>query len=151
MSATPRGKQALPKVSAVVLTETVDGLPGRLRKKIDETAALAAGWPVAVTVTEDRSEYTITVDEATTVTLTAISGVVRTTDAVSCGCLLAPKCLHRAGVLACAPVDDGTGQEAEVSEAEPAVGPARETGPARRTGRPRDRPGDARLARRVMS
>lgn len=103
----------LPRVSAAVLTEAVDSLPGRLRKKIDETAARAAGWPV--TIAGDGDEYTIVVDEATTVTLTAVSGVVRSAGAARCSCLLAPNCLHRASVLACAPVDDGTGQAGEES------------------------------------
>jgi hypothetical protein len=108
----------LPRVSAAVLAEAVDGLPGRLRRKIDDMTARAAGWPV----TENNGEYTIVVDEATTVTLSTDGGVVRTADAARCTCLLAPNCLHRTGVLACAPVDDAAEHEtADVTEPQPAA------------------------------
>jgi hypothetical protein len=113
MSETP-----LPRVSAAVLTEAVDGLPGRLRKKLDDTGARAAAWPVTVT---DGGEYAIVVDEAVTVTLTPVDGVVRTAGAARCSCLLAPNCLHRAALLARAPVDDDTGEP----PVESAAGPAR--------------------------
>jgi hypothetical protein len=78
---------------------------------------------------------TVTVDAATTVTLTVTGGAVRSADAARCSCLLAPNCLHRVAVLARAPVDDGTGEPAPDDAAVP--GPHRTPG-----GAPGPRPGD---------
>ncbi|MFI2713808.1 hypothetical protein ACH495_27170 [Micromonospora sp. NPDC018662] len=92
----------LPAVTAPVLAEALDALPARLRRKVDDAAARASDWPVAGTA----GEVTVRVDDATTVTLVAVDGVVRAAADARCSCLLAPNCLHRAAVLALAPVDD---------------------------------------------
>ncbi|WP_304524640.1 hypothetical protein KZZ52_13105 [Dactylosporangium sp. AC04546] len=94
---------SLPPIAAPVLVAAVDGLPARLRKKLDDAAAKLADRPVTV----DGPRYCVAIDDATTVTLVTEGGVVRTADAVTCTCLLAPNCLHRAGVLTLAPVDAG--------------------------------------------
>ncbi|HZN19709.1 MAG TPA: hypothetical protein VFB84_16235 [Micromonosporaceae bacterium] len=93
----------LPRVAAPVLTAAVDALPDRLRRKLDAAVATAAGWPVTV----HDGHFTVAVDGATTVTLLATDGAVTGPEQVTCTCLLAPKCLHRAAVLARAPADDG--------------------------------------------
>ncbi|WP_433059825.1 hypothetical protein [Dactylosporangium sp. CS-033363] len=91
---------SLPPIEATVLVEAVDGLPARLRKKLDDAVARFAGLAVGV----DGARYTVAIDDATTVTLLATDGVVRAAADVTCTCLLAPNCLHRAGVLSNAPV-----------------------------------------------
>ncbi|WP_432989095.1 hypothetical protein [Dactylosporangium sp. CA-233914] len=105
---------SLPPIEATVLVAAVDGLPARLRKKLDD----AVGRFAALAVTRDGDQYTVAVDEATTVTLTVEGGVVRSADAVTCSCLLAPNCLHRAGILSNAPVGSAA---AEPEPAEDAV------------------------------
>ncbi|GGM21620.1 hypothetical protein ACFFX1_00685 [Dactylosporangium sucinum] len=123
---------SLPPIAAPVLVTAVDGLPARLRKKLDDAAAKLADRPV----TADGPRYTVAIDDATTVTLVTERGVVRTADAVTCTCLLAPNCLHRAGVLTLAPVDAGDG--------EPDEGPAAR-GPGTGAGDAEEVAGDARL------
>ncbi|MFC7246895.1 hypothetical protein ACFQO7_30830 [Catellatospora aurea] len=105
----------LPPVTAPALAETLDALPGRLRKKVDDAVTRAAAWPVS---TAD-GQVTVTVDESTTVTLVVTGGVVRTGADARCSCLLAPNCLHRVAVLALAPVHDGLDDEPDAAPAEP--------------------------------
>jgi hypothetical protein len=93
----------LPRVAAPLLAAAVDALPNRLRKKLDDTVATAANWPVTI----HNGQYVVAIDEATTVTLVAPEGVLTGPEQVSCTCLLAPNCLHRAAVLARAPVEEG--------------------------------------------
>ncbi|MEU8080489.1 hypothetical protein AB0B31_34155 [Catellatospora citrea] len=102
----------LPPVTAPALAETLDALPGRLRKKVDDAVTRAAAWPVSMA----DGQVTVAVDESTTVTLVLTGGVVRTGADARCSCLLAPNCLHRVAVLALAPVHDGLDDEAEPGE-----------------------------------
>lgn len=106
---------ALPAVPPFVVAEAVEALPSRLRKKLDETVAKAAGWPVSTV----DSGVVVTVDDATSVTL---SVPVSASSDVVCTCLMAPKCAHRAAVLSLAPT----------AEFEPPAddGPARDAPPA---------------------
>ncbi|MFC7762317.1 hypothetical protein ACFQY4_32975 [Catellatospora bangladeshensis] len=104
---------ALPQVTAPALAETLDALPGRLRKKVDEAVTRAAAWPV----TAGDGQVTVAVDDATVVTLVLTDGVVRTGADARCSCLLAPNCLHRVAVLALAPVYDGLDDPADAAEA----------------------------------
>ncbi|MEV8512218.1 hypothetical protein [Dactylosporangium sp. NPDC051484] len=103
---------SLPPIETPVLLAALDALPARLRKKLDDAAAKLAGR----VVTRDGERHTVAIDDATTVTLTTDGGVVRAPDAVTCTCLLAPNCLHRAAVLSLAPVHDG---DAEPQDDEP--------------------------------
>ncbi|MEU7868878.1 hypothetical protein [Dactylosporangium sp. NPDC049140] len=91
---------SLPPIEATVLVAAVEGLPARLRKKLDDAGPRFAGLAVG----RDGERYTVAVDDATTVTLLAPGGVVRSAGDVTCTCLLAPNCLHRAGILSNAPV-----------------------------------------------
>jgi hypothetical protein len=114
----------LPPLAPMLLVEAVDALPARLRRKVDDMVVRAAGWPATL----DGDRVSVRVDEETAVVLVVTGGVVRTGTDVSCGCLLAPNCLHRAAVLARCPVlpePDASGPaEPEASAAEVvAVGP----------------------------
>lgn len=113
---------ALPPVADTVLVAAVDALPARLRKKVDEAVTRFAALPV----TAADGRYTVAVDDTTTVTLVTDAGVVRTPDAATCTCLLAPNCLHRAAVLALAPAHAGgppgdPAATAAAPEPEPAI------------------------------
>ncbi|TML33191.1 MAG: hypothetical protein E6G35_00755 [Actinobacteria bacterium] len=117
----------LPPVVAPVLAAAVDALPSRLRRKLDDTVAAAASWPVSV----HNGQTTVTVDDSTTVTVSAPDGTVTEPGQVTCTCLLAPNCLHRAAVLARAPVADPVAV-ADAGPADP-TGPAVEEEPERLT------------------
>lgn len=110
----------LPAVTAPVLAEALDALPARLRRKVDDAVARASGWPVTGTA----GGVTVRVDEATTVTLVTVDGVVRSAADARCSCLLAPHCLHRTAVLALAPVDDTAAAQPPAADrpVDPAVG-----------------------------
>jgi hypothetical protein len=110
----------LPRVAAPVLAAAVDALPNRLRKKLDDAVATAANWPVTI----HDGQYVVMIDEATTVTLVAPEGALTGPEQASCTCLLAPNCLHRAAVLARAPVEEG-------ADAGPATAPPSMAPPAR--------------------
>lgn len=115
----------LPPVTAPALAETLDALPGRLRKKVDDAVTRAAAWPVS----KADGQVTVAVDEGTTVTLVLTGGVVRTGADARCSCLLAPNCLHRVAVLALAPVHDGLDGEPEAGAQPDPSGPcATDTG-----------------------
>lgn len=90
---------SLPAVAPGVVAEAVAGLPARLRSKLDQAIEKVCGWSVTVT----PQGVTVAVDEQVIVTLTA---PVDADDRAVCNCLLAPRCLHRAAVLAAAPVLD---------------------------------------------
>jgi hypothetical protein len=87
----------LPPVAPAVAAEAVAALPARLRKRLDEVVAQVTTWAVEVT----GDGVTVRPDEQVAVTLRA---TVRTGEDAVCGCLLAPRCLHRAAVLNAAPV-----------------------------------------------
>ncbi|GID63746.1 hypothetical protein Acy02nite_16270 [Actinoplanes cyaneus] len=88
---------SLPPVAPAVAAEAVAALPARLRKRLDEVVAQVTTWAVEVT----GDGVTVRPDEQVAVTLKA---TVRTAEDAVCGCLLAPRCLHRAAVLNAAPV-----------------------------------------------
>ncbi|WP_326557499.1 hypothetical protein [Micromonospora sp. NBC_01796] len=92
----------LPKLAPMLLVEAVDALPARLRRKVDDMVVRAAGWPATL----DGDRVRVRVDEETEVVLAVTGGVVRSGADVTCGCLLAPNCLHRAAVLARCPVQE---------------------------------------------
>ncbi|WP_328913427.1 MULTISPECIES: hypothetical protein [unclassified Streptomyces] len=107
----------LPPVAANAAAEATNALPPRLRKRLEVTAAKARTWDA----TRDGNALTLHVDADTTVTLTlSPTGTITTADAVTCTCLLAPACLHRAAVLAAAPLAEADTPAAEPAEPEPA-------------------------------
>ncbi|MGW5213528.1 hypothetical protein ACWEQO_20610 [Streptomyces sp. NPDC004051] len=93
----------LPPVVPSVTAELVGALSARLRKRLDAGVAKLLARPV----TRDGDTVRISVDEETDVVLHAPGGAVTGADAIRCGCLLAPDCLHRAAAASAAPVADG--------------------------------------------
>jgi hypothetical protein len=89
----------LPPLPAVVVADAVDTLPGRLRRRLDQTLQTARLWPV----TRTETELVVTVDAETVV---RVSHAPATAEDLRCTCLLAPRCLHRAAVASLAPPAD---------------------------------------------
>ncbi|MEV2259467.1 hypothetical protein AB0J13_12495 [Streptomyces anulatus] len=92
----------LPPVAPEVTATLVENLSPRLRKRLD-AAVTKLG---ARTTRRDGDTVTIEVDDETELRLYAPGGVVATTDAITCGCLLAPACVHRAAAACAAPAAD---------------------------------------------
>ncbi|MFC8906940.1 hypothetical protein ACFT2B_30350, partial [Micromonospora sp. NPDC057140] len=93
----------LPPVSPAVAAAAVAALPSRLRRRLDVTVERLAAVPVG------RVDGGVSVDcgpEALVVLRPGPTGAVTGPDQARCGCLLAPRCLHRAAVLAACPVAD---------------------------------------------
>ena len=101
---------ALPPVTPAAASEAMSDLPPRLRKRLPAAAEKAKTWPV----TRDARTVTITVDEETSIHLALTPhGTVNSASDVTCSCLLAPACLHRAAILAAAPLAEEGTPEAE--------------------------------------
>ncbi|MFF1556071.1 hypothetical protein [Streptomyces sp. NPDC058279] len=93
----------LPPVAPEVLAEAVEGLTARLRKKLDAAIAGCADGAVA----EPDGSVSVRFGEDALVTLRpGPHGVIAAADQVVCGCLLAPRCLHRAAALGASPLAD---------------------------------------------
>ncbi|MEU8730336.1 hypothetical protein AB0C68_13315 [Streptomyces tendae] len=111
----------LPPVDPSVTAQLVAALTPRLRKRLDAGVAKLAGRPVA----RDGDLVRIAVDDDTDLELHAPDGVVTRAEAIRCGCLLAPDCLHRAAAASAAPI-------AEIPEpvaGEPPLTEAKRTAP----------------------
>ncbi|MER5986880.1 hypothetical protein [Streptomyces sp. NPDC001787] len=92
----------LPPVAPEVTATLVEDLSPRLRKRLDATVTKLAARPRH----RDGDTVTIAVDDETELRLYAPGGVVATADAITCGCLLAPACAHRAAAACAAPAAD---------------------------------------------
>lgn len=92
----------LPPVAPEVTATLVEDLSPRLRKRLD-AAVTKLGTR---TTHRDGDTVTIEVDDETELRLHAPGGVVATADAITCGCLLAPACVHRAAAACAAPTAD---------------------------------------------
>ncbi|MGW0283267.1 hypothetical protein ACWDXT_09175 [Streptomyces sp. NPDC003236] len=90
----------LPPVDPSVTAALVAALSPRLRKRLDAGVAKLADRPVV----RDGDVVRIGVDDSTDVELHAPGGTVTDADAIRCGCLLAPGCVHRAAAASAAPV-----------------------------------------------
>ncbi|MFE6286609.1 hypothetical protein [Streptomyces sp. NPDC057877] len=109
----------LPPVAPSVTAELVAALSPRLRKRLDAGVAKLAARPVS----REGDTVRIAVDDDTDVTLRVSGTAVTTADAIRCGCLLAPDCLHRAAAASAAPVaDDAAPESGEVTEEEKETG-----------------------------
>ncbi|MFJ2261689.1 hypothetical protein ACIOKD_25705 [Streptomyces sp. NPDC087844] len=97
----------LPPVAPSVTAELVQGLTPRLRKRLDAGVSKLADRPCV----RDGDTVRIAVDDDTHLELHAPGGSVTSADAIRCGCLLAPDCLHRAAAASAAPIA-GSGPEA---------------------------------------
>ncbi|MFE3518476.1 hypothetical protein [Streptomyces sp. NPDC059166] len=89
----------LPPVAPEVTATLVEGLSPRLRKRLDAAVTKLGSRPAQ----RDGDTVTIAVDEETELRLHAPEGVVATADSITCGCLLAPACVHRAAAACAAP------------------------------------------------
>lgn len=95
---------AMPRIQGPALAEILEALAPRLHKRLDAAVERAGGWQRSAT-----SDFvTFRIDEETSVTLRLTDGVVVKAEDVSCDCLLAPACLHRAAAAALLPLDEGT-------------------------------------------
>ncbi|MFF9205440.1 hypothetical protein ACF1AE_27195 [Streptomyces sp. NPDC014986] len=92
----------LPPVLPSVTAELVEALSPRLRKRLDAAVTKFLARPAV----RDGDSVRIAVDDETDVVLHAPDGAVTGADAIRCGCLLAPGCLHRAAAASAAPVAD---------------------------------------------
>ncbi|MFJ2577544.1 hypothetical protein [Kitasatospora aureofaciens] len=112
-----------PSVRPEVVAEVVAGLSARLQKRLDGAAAKLAERPVV----RSGDEWRVEVDEETVLVLHAPGGVLADPSDVRCGCLLAPRCGHRAAAVTLCPLAEA----AEAAEpAEAPVAPEPETPPA---------------------
>ncbi|MFD3454969.1 hypothetical protein ACFWVC_22675 [Streptomyces sp. NPDC058691] len=115
----------LPPVAPAVTAELVAALSPRLRKRLDAGVAKLADRPVV----RDGDTVRLAVDDDTDLELHAPDGTVTSAEAIRCGCLLAPDCLHRACAASAAPVaEPGAGDTAPeptapAGEAAPQVEP----------------------------
>ncbi|GHB02431.1 MULTISPECIES: hypothetical protein [Streptomyces] len=89
----------LPPVAPEVTATLVEGLSPRLRKRLDASVTKLGSRPTH----REGDTVTIAVDDETELRLHAPGGVVATADAITCGCLLAPACVHRAAAACAAP------------------------------------------------
>ncbi|MEU1870494.1 hypothetical protein [Streptomyces sp. NPDC019793] len=108
----------LPPVDPSVTAQLVAALTPRLRKRLDTGVAKVTERPVV----RDGDLVRIAVDDDTDLELHAPGGVVTSAEAIRCGCLLAPDCLHRAAAASAAPVAEPTDTAiVEPPHAEPSV------------------------------
>ncbi|MEZ3178150.1 hypothetical protein KYY02_05310 [Streptomyces pimonensis] len=103
----------LPPVVPSVTAELVAALSPRLRKRLDAGVTKLLARPAV----REGDTVRIAVDDGTDVLLRAPGGTVTCADAIHCGCLLAPDCLHRAAAASAAPVAEEAPAPAEVTEA----------------------------------
>ncbi|WP_343450554.1 hypothetical protein [Micromonospora oryzae] len=119
----------LPPVSPAVAAAAVAALPSRLRRRLDATVERLAAVPVG------QVDGGVSVDcgpEALVVLRPGPTGAVTGPEQARCACLLAPRCLHLAAVLAACPVADPASHP-DPAPAAPSTPDG--TGRARRAGR----------------
>ncbi|MEU0135696.1 hypothetical protein ABZ172_16960 [Streptomyces sp. NPDC006296] len=102
----------LPPVAPEVTAVLVEELSPRLRKRLDAAVTKLGARPAH----RDGDTVTLAVDEETALRLHAPGGVVATPDGITCGCLLAPACVHRAAAACAAPAADPVPEAAEQAE-----------------------------------
>ncbi|MEV0350037.1 hypothetical protein AB0H88_30030 [Nonomuraea sp. NPDC050680] len=104
---------SLPPVAPQVVAAAVESLTSRLRKKLDAAIEQYAAVPVVA----DAEGIRISCGEDAVVTLSpGPSGAIADDGQARCGCLLAPRCLHRAAVLSACPVADPESMETDTSD-----------------------------------
>ncbi|MGW1228529.1 hypothetical protein [Streptomyces sp. NPDC002530] len=112
----------LPPVAPDVTASLVEDLSPRLRKRLDAAVAKLAARPVH----RDGDTVTVAVDDDTELRLHAPGGCVATVEGITCGCLLAPACVHRAAAACAAPAAEPAAEPAEEVTDAPAGLPAGE-------------------------
>ncbi|MEU4871431.1 hypothetical protein [Streptomyces sp. NPDC021608] len=119
-------QDVLPPVAPSVTAELVEALSPRLRKRLDAGVAKLAARPVV----REGDTVRIAVDDETELELRVVDGAVSSADAIRCGCLLAPDCLHRAAAASAAPVAEPAPPSAPAADADAVAPPARPSAPA---------------------
>ncbi|MCX4234973.1 hypothetical protein [Streptomyces ortus] len=114
----------LPPVAPSVTAALVQGLTPRLRKRLDAGITKLADRPCV----RDGDTVRIAVDDDTHLELHAPGGSVTSADAIRCGCLLAPDCLHRAAAASAAPIADPQEEPEPAAETQPGNGTGTGTG-----------------------
>lgn len=109
----------LPPVAPEVTATLVEDLSPRLRKRLDAAVTKLGSRPTH----RDGETVTIAVDDDTELRLHAPGGVVATVDAITCGCLLAPACVHRAAAACAAPAADPAPEPEPAAESTPDAAP----------------------------
>lgn len=101
------------KVTPALVAELVAASPGRVVRKLDAAPELARAWEWV----PSESSVTVTTDKGESVTVAG--PVASSMDALSCTCLLAPRCLHLLAVVRLLDLDEGAVEAVEsVAEAE---------------------------------
>ncbi|MFD8945614.1 hypothetical protein ACFV00_27010 [Streptomyces californicus] len=99
----------LPPVAPEVTATLVETLSPRLRKRLDAAVTKLGARPAH----RDGDTVTIQVDDESELRLHAPGGVVARVEDITCGCLLAPACVHRAAAACAAPTADQATEPAE--------------------------------------
>ncbi|MFE6730922.1 hypothetical protein ACFVDN_23890, partial [Streptomyces californicus] len=99
----------LPPVAPEVTATLVETLSPRLRKRLDAAVTKLDARPAH----RDGDTVTIQVDDESELRLHAPGGVVARVEDITCGCLLAPACVHRAAAACAAPTADQAAEPAE--------------------------------------
>jgi len=102
------------RIDPAYLAAMTGAVPSRLLKKLDKKPELAEGWTWAT----DGEATTVTTDKDVVVTIRG--ELVASDEDLECGCLLAPKCLHRLAVATRLPLADAE-VSGEVVAEEPAI------------------------------
>jgi len=110
---------SLPPVAPEVTATLVEDLSPRLRKRLDAAVTKLGSRPTH----RDGETVTIAVDDDTELRLHAPGGVVATVDAITCACLLAPACVHRAAAACAAPAADPAPEPEPAAESTPDAAP----------------------------
>jgi hypothetical protein len=105
---------AKPKIAPAAAAALTAQIPSRLVKKLDADPQLAERW----TWTEGAT-WTIKTDKDEVVKLATTGNVVKAATDVACSCLLQPKCLHVAAVIAILEPDSEVAEVADVATAAP--------------------------------
>ncbi|MFJ5278946.1 hypothetical protein [Streptomyces parvulus] len=125
----------LPQVDPSVTAQLVAALTPRLRKRLDAGVGKVAARPAR----REGDVVRIALDDETDLELHAPGGVVTRAEAIRCGCLLAPDCLHRAAAASAAPVAEPTDPRTApapnpVPDAPPTTGPGTASPPTSEPG-----------------
>lgn len=82
-----------PQVESMVVAELIEGVPGRVRKRLDKEPGAASKWIWSAS----PGQWTVNAGEET-VTIKSNDGKIQTVGNLQCTCLLSPHCFH---ILAC--------------------------------------------------
>jgi hypothetical protein len=113
------GTTSLPPIEPQVVAEVVGALSARLAKRLDSAVTKILVRPRSWS--EDDTELRIAVDEDAELVLRTHGGIVASVEAVTCSCLLAPACLHRAAIVSAAPLAGAHGASPEDPGTAPSV------------------------------